>query len=80
MIFGSAMPLSSKWWCTGAILKTRRPVSLKDATWIITESASARNTPWMMALTTSFLEKTASPPSAPPSASEPMSPMKTLAR
>jgi hypothetical protein len=59
--------------------KTRRPVILNDATWIITESASARNTPWMMAEATSFLLSTASPPSAPPSASEPMSPMKTLA-
>src|SRR5699024_3116224 len=28
MILGSAQPLSSKWWCRGAILNIRLPVSL----------------------------------------------------
>src|SRR5262249_25729145 len=62
MIFGSGTPLSSKWWWTGAILNTRRPVSLKDITWIITERISAKNTPLMMAETTSFLDSMASAP------------------
>ena len=35
MTFGSLQPISSKWWCSGAILKTRCPVSLNDATWMI---------------------------------------------
>ena len=29
---GSAQPFCSKWWCNGAIRKTRLPVSLKEAT------------------------------------------------
>ena len=44
--------------------KMRLPVVLNETTWIITESASARKTPWMMAQTTSFLVSTASAPSA----------------
>ena len=31
MTFGSLQPISSKWWCSGAIRKTRLPVSLNDA-------------------------------------------------
>src|SRR3546814_5355261 len=37
---GSGQPLSSKRWWNGAIRNTRLPVSLNDATWIITESVS----------------------------------------
>src|SRR3546814_9290809 len=37
---GSGQPLSSKWWWIGAIRNTRLPVSLNDATWIITDSVS----------------------------------------
>ena len=40
MTFGSAQPLSSKWWWIGAILKTRLPVSLNEATCTITLSVS----------------------------------------
>src|SRR6185295_11017327 len=44
--FDSAMPLSSKWWCSGAILKTRLPLkSLKELIWMITDSVSSTNTP-----------------------------------
>ena len=31
MTFGSLQPMSSKWWCSGAIRKMRLPVSLNDA-------------------------------------------------
>ena len=31
MTFGSLQPMSSKWWCSGAMRKTRLPVSLNDA-------------------------------------------------
>ena len=34
MTFGSLQPISSKWWWSGAIRKTRLPVSLNEATWI----------------------------------------------
>ena len=43
--FDSLQPASSKWWWNGAILKTRLPVSLNDATWMITDSASMTKTP-----------------------------------
>ena len=33
----SAQPTSSKWWWMGAIRKTRFPVSLKLATWMMTD-------------------------------------------
>ncbi len=29
MTFGSLQPISSKWWCSGAILNTRLPVELE---------------------------------------------------
>ena len=32
MTRGSGQPFSSKWWCSGAMRKTRRPVILKEAT------------------------------------------------
>ena len=79
MIFGSAHPWSSKWWWMGAIRKIRLPVRLNQNTCNMTESASAKNTPWMTALSTSFLVNTARAPRPPPRASAPTSPMKTLA-
>ena len=33
----SAQPTTSKWWCRGAMRKTRCPVSLKLAIWMMTE-------------------------------------------
>ena len=40
----SLQPLSSKWWCSGAIFNIRFPVFLKYATWTITETVSAIGT------------------------------------
>ena len=45
MTFGSLQPFSSKWWWIGAIRNTRLPVSLNDATWMMTDSASITKTP-----------------------------------
>src|SRR5947209_4368082 len=45
-IFGSFQPDISKWWCSGVILNSRRPVPvlrfviLKKETWSVTDSAS----------------------------------------
>ena len=59
--------------------KTRLPVSLNEITWTITETASNTNRPPTIASTTSCLVITLIAPSAPPSASEPVSPMNTFA-
>ena len=40
MIRVSDQAFISKWWWSGAIRSTRRPVHLKEITWMITESAS----------------------------------------
>src|SRR5581483_3874995 len=63
----------------GAILNTRWPVSLNEATWMITESASMTNTPPTIGSSSSCLMRMATVPSAPPSASDPTSPMKMSA-
>ena len=65
---GSAQPFFSKWWCSGAMRKTRRPVRLNQNTWMMTDSVSTTNSPPTMASTTSCLVATATAPSAPPSA------------
>src|ERR1700728_2337606 len=75
-ICGSVQPSCSKWWWIGAILKMRLPVSLKEITWTMTETASSTNRPPITASTISCLVATATAPSMPPSASEPVSPMK----
>ena len=41
----SFQPDFSKWWCSGAMRNTRFPVSLKDATWMMTDSVSSTNNP-----------------------------------
>jgi hypothetical protein len=56
---GSAQPFFSKWWCSGAMRKTRLPVSLKEATWTITETVSSTKRPPMMPSTSSCLVITA---------------------
>ena len=76
---GSGQPLSSKWWWMGAMRKTRLPVSLKLATWIITDSVSMTKMPPMTTRMSSWRTITATAPSAAPSASAPMSPMNTIA-
>jgi hypothetical protein len=58
---------------------TRLPVSLNEATWIITETASTTNTPPMMNSTNSWRTITATVPSAAPRDSAPTSPMNTSA-
>ncbi len=79
MTFGSLQPASSKWWCRGAILKTRLPVVLNEATWTMTESASSTNTPPTITSRNSCLMRSATVPSAPPRPSDPTSPMKISA-
>ena len=59
--------------------KTRFPVSLKLATWTITDTVSSTNSPPMMASTSSCLVMTLITPMAPPMASDPVSPMNTMA-
>src|SRR5215213_4582379 len=76
---GSVQPSCSKWWWMGAILKTRFPVSLNEATWMITDMISSTNSPPTMARTISCLAATAIVPRSPPRASEPVSPMKIWA-
>src|SRR5690606_12784542 len=65
---GSGQPLSSKWWWIGAIRNTRLPVSLNDATWIITDRVSMTNTPPITTSTSSWRTITAMVPSTAPSA------------
>src|SRR4051794_40652678 len=55
---------------------TRLPVSLNDTTCTTTDTASSTNSPPMMASAISCLVATATEPSKPPNASEPVSPMK----
>ncbi len=54
----------------------RLPVSLNETTWTITDTASSTNNPPTMPSTISCLAATATVPSSPPSASDPVSPMK----
>src|SRR5205085_6658757 len=81
----SFQPVFSKWWCSGAISRMRRPVTylrlvyLKYITCTITDSASTTKMPPMMASTISWRTITAMVPSAPPRASAPTSPMNTCA-
>src|SRR5262249_59767961 len=55
---------------------TRLPVSLKESTCTITDTASSTNNPPTMPSWIACLVATAIAPSMPPSASEPVSPMK----
>ena len=79
MIFVSDHAFISKWWWIGAMRNTRRPRYLNVKTWMITESASIRYTPPMKMSSTSTFITIAKPAIAPPSAIEPVSPMKTSA-
>ena len=75
----SDQPDNSKWWCMGLILKTRLPVDLKEITWIMTERASMTKTPPTITSKNSVFVITATAANAPPKASDPVSPIKTLA-
>ena len=57
----------------------RFPVSLKYPTWTITDAPSSTNKPPTMTSTNSCFTDTATAPIRPPSASEPVSPMKICA-
>ncbi len=80
-----SQPSISKWWWIGAIRNTRRPVpvsrlvTLNVVTWSITETVSRTNRPPRMISSSSVRVRIARPASAPPSASEPVSPMKIAA-
>ena len=58
---------------------TRLPVSLNEPTWITTESVMSTNSPPSSSSSSSVLVTMARPASTPPSASDPVSPMKILA-
>ena len=75
----SVQPASSKWWCSGAIRKTRRRVARKNATWMTTDSVTATNSPPSTISSSSVRVTMARPESRPPRASEPVSPMKIRA-
>ena len=72
----SAHPASSKWWWNGAMRNSRRRVVRKTATCSTTDSASTTNTPPSTTSSSSVRVTIASPANSPPSASEPVSPMK----
>src|SRR5262249_24245546 len=76
-ICGSVQPSCSKGWWIGAMRNTRLPVSWNEPPCTITDTASSTNNPPTIPSTTSCLVATAIAPSMPPSASEPVSPMKT---
>ena len=79
MIFVSDHAFISKWWWIGVIRKIRRPQYLNDATWRITDSASITKMPPISNRSSSLWLMIAKPPSAPPIAIEPVSPMNTSA-
>src|SRR4029450_8800119 len=75
-ICGSVQPSCSKWWWIGAMRNTRLPVSLNESTCTITDTGCRENSPPTTASTISCLVATAIAPIMPPSASDPVSPMK----
>src|SRR4051812_19971141 len=76
MIFVSDQACSSKWWWIGAIRNTRLRNAWNENTWISTDRASITKIPPRMISRTSVFVITAIPAIAPPSPSEPVSPMK----
>ena len=79
MIFVSDHAIISKWWWIGAIRKTRLRKVWKEKTWIRTLSASTTKMPPSRISSSSVFVITASPAIAPPSPSDPVSPMKIVA-
>ena len=75
----SAQPASSKWWWKGAMRNTRRRVVRNTRICIATDSASTTNTPPMTTSSSSVRVTMDRPATSPPSASEPVSPMKIRA-
>src|SRR6266550_3490813 len=79
MIFVSDHAFISKWWWIGAIRNTRRPRYLNDTTWMITDNAMTTYTPPISSSRNSAFIMIANPAIAPPSAIDPVSPIKTSA-
>ena len=75
----SAHPASSKWWWNGAIRNTRRRVVRNTAICTATDSASTTNTPPITTSSSSVRVTIDRPATRPPSANEPVSPMKMRA-
>ena len=75
----SAQPASSKWWWNGAIRNTRRRVVRNTTICSATDSVSTTNTPPITTSSSSVRVTMDSPATRPPSASEPVSPMKIRA-
>ena len=75
----SPHPRSSKWCCSGAIRNTRLPVILNEATCSTTDSVMTTNRPPSSTSRSSVRVTIARPAIAPPSASDPVSPMKICA-
>ncbi len=76
MIFVSDHALSSKWWWIGAIRNTRLRNVWNENTWMTTDSTSITKIPPSTISRISVSVMIASPAIAPPSPSEPVSPMK----
>ena len=78
-------PRSSKWWCSGAIRNTRRPVpvrrrvNLNQPVWMMPDSVTTANRPPRTTSSNSVRDRMARPAIRPPSAIEPVSPMKICA-
>src|SRR3954452_11695567 len=79
MILVSDQAISSKWWCTGAIRKTRFRKRWNEKTWMATDRASITKMPPMMRSSTSVWVITAMAAIAPPRPRDPVSPMNTAA-
>lgn len=78
-ILFSFHPDSSKWWCIGVILKILFPVFLKYLTWIITDIVSITGTKAIINNNSGIFRYNAMPATAPPSISEPVSPINIFA-
>jgi hypothetical protein len=79
MIFVSDQAMSSKWWWIGAMRNTRLRKVWKEKTWMSTLSASSTKIAPRSSSRISVFVMTAIPAIAPPSPSDPVSPMNTVA-
>src|SRR5437764_606927 len=75
----SGQPSNSKWWWIGDILKIRRWNPRNEITWRMTEAVSITYRPPRITRSSWVLVVIARAPKKPPSASEPVSPMKIRA-
>ena len=84
-IFFSLTPLSSKWWCSGAINNMRLPlrnnffVTLKNPTWIITDKDSIIKIPEKIDKVKMLLVNNAIEPKIAPILKDPVSPINIFA-